>query len=80
MMPYINIVILVAYLIMFFAYITKNNWFAMLSGMLQIVIGINLALYGYLGINDFAVASIGVITLGLGAYLMIGSGINEFGV
>ena len=75
---FIFVAAMIAYLSLVLSFILEDYPIAMLSAFGIMVIGIYIAIYNVESINNVLTQAFAVISMGLGAYVLINGSVEEF--
>ena len=78
MIPYIYVVIFIAWAIVSLGFALKDYTFLMIGAILVMVTGVNIAINGLAGTNDLPTQALASIHIGLAAYIMIKSSMEAY--
>ena len=71
MIEFLTLFILADITLLILGFIFKEFVFGLISGMLMMAIGVFVGTNGLVGVNNFLSQSVGVILIGIGAYIFI---------
>ncbi len=71
MIEFLTLFILADITLLILVFIFKEFVFGLISGMLMMAIGVFVGTNGLVGVNNFLSQSVGVILIGIGAYIFI---------
>ena len=75
---YIIIILVVALVLFLIALFIKSHPVGFISGVLMVVVGINIIIYGLTYVNDMYTRSIGLVIISFGAFVTLIAGIEWF--
>ena len=78
MIPMIYIIILVAWLLLFFGFKIKDYTFMALASMLLLCLGVYIVINGLTGVNNLATQALALAHWGIGGYVFIRSGMEMY--
>jgi len=76
MFPFEFIILLAALAFLVIAFVFKDYVFGAISGMLIMLFGVYIATSGLMGFTTFLVQGLGVVSIGVGAYVFIRGGVE----
>jgi len=71
MIPFIYLLIFIAWIALIAGFIQKDFSISAIAAMFLMVLGVYTAIYGLEGISNFATQALAIIHIGIGFYVMI---------